>query len=323
MHKTSPLFDQWRKSIPRERLESFGQTILVTVQPLELSGMYLTTWFLNSTAESELNEIQKFHIRNPGADAVPARFSFHPDHQLKPFCNKTASKSFSELVDYLARCSNLHDVWVLLIQATLHQLFLSHKSRVRFKAQGRKLLHYFQSITNDSLSFHHQAKELLPQIDGYLDDSVAELEPDDLYSHICSYHSALFQRYSFYRVELTNVATDRYDLMVSEVEKENAAAQDLIKAMEEADREREELTVAKEKAINKRYPLRKEWSSITQKRLEELVWTMPMVELSEQIGVSDSMISKRCRQLKVVKPGRGFWAKVDAAKVPHPNGKRI
>lgn len=55
--------------------------------------------------------------------------------------------------------------------------------------------------------------------------------------------------------------------------------------------------------------------------LERLVWTKPAVEIALEFRVSDSYVSKRCRQLGVRKPGRGFWAKVDAGKIPYPNGR--
>lgn len=50
-----------------------------------------------------------------------------------------------------------------------------------------------------------------------------------------------------------------------------------------------------------------EWPS--KEELERLVSEMPTSKLASQLGVSDSAIGKRCKQLGIKKPERGFWAK--------------
>lgn len=49
------------------------------------------------------------------------------------------------------------------------------------------------------------------------------------------------------------------------------------------------------------------WPS--KKELEKLVWEKPMTVLSEELGVSDNAISKRCKRLQIKKPPRGYWLK--------------
>lgn len=49
--------------------------------------------------------------------------------------------------------------------------------------------------------------------------------------------------------------------------------------------------------------------SITKEELQELVWKMPTSKLSEQLGVSDVAIAKRCKKLGIAKPPRGYWMK--------------
>jgi hypothetical protein len=56
--------------------------------------------------------------------------------------------------------------------------------------------------------------------------------------------------------------------------------------------------------------------------LHELVWTAPATEIPEQLGVSDVALAKLCRRAAVPRPGRGYWARVEAgqcvARTPLP-----
>lgn len=54
--------------------------------------------------------------------------------------------------------------------------------------------------------------------------------------------------------------------------------------------------------------------------IERLVWTMSSTRLAEQFGISDVSISKRCKKAGIPKPRPGFWARVEAGRIPHPNG---
>lgn len=49
------------------------------------------------------------------------------------------------------------------------------------------------------------------------------------------------------------------------------------------------------------------WPS--KEELEKLVWSTSCSKLSQQLGVSDKAIEKRCKKLGISKPPRGYWAK--------------
>lgn len=49
--------------------------------------------------------------------------------------------------------------------------------------------------------------------------------------------------------------------------------------------------------------------NITREKLKKLVWEKPSVQIAKKFGVSDRLILKRCRQLGVEKPPRGYWRK--------------
>jgi len=46
--------------------------------------------------------------------------------------------------------------------------------------------------------------------------------------------------------------------------------------------------------------------------LEELVWKLPCVKIGEMFGVSDNAVNKWCKIYGLSKPGRGYWAKINA-----------
>jgi hypothetical protein len=57
-------------------------------------------------------------------------------------------------------------------------------------------------------------------------------------------------------------------------------------------------------------------SRFNREQLFEEVWSEPTWNLAPKYGVSDVALAKTCRKLKVPLPGRGYWAKVAAGKVP-------
>lgn len=60
----------------------------------------------------------------------------------------------------------------------------------------------------------------------------------------------------------------------------------------------------------------KETICLKREVLYEQVWSQPMIELAKHYGLSDVGLAKICRKLKVPLPGRGYWAKRKAGRVP-------
>ncbi len=50
--------------------------------------------------------------------------------------------------------------------------------------------------------------------------------------------------------------------------------------------------------------------------LYEQVWSQPLIDLAKQYGLSDVGLAKICRKLKIPLPGRGYWAKHKAGRIP-------
>ena len=49
--------------------------------------------------------------------------------------------------------------------------------------------------------------------------------------------------------------------------------------------------------------------NITKEKLSKLVWEIPTIKIAKMFNVSDSAISKRCKNLGIQKPERGYWSK--------------
>ena len=57
-----------------------------------------------------------------------------------------------------------------------------------------------------------------------------------------------------------------------------------------------------------------QWSTITREQLYELVWSMPMTHAAKQLGVSDVMLGRVCRERRVPRPPQGYWARLLSEK---------
>jgi hypothetical protein len=77
----------------------------------------------------------------------------------------------------------------------------------------------------------------------------------------------------------------------------------------------------RERELRILHPRIDEWPNISREELERLVWSKPTRLVAADFGVSDTAISKKCRLEGIRKPPRGFWARVDSGKLPHPQGK--
>src|SRR4051812_11405207 len=53
---------------------------------------------------------------------------------------------------------------------------------------------------------------------------------------------------------------------------------------------------------------------MTREELYQHVWTTPIHLLAAELGLSDVGLSKTCVQMEVPRPGRGYWARLDAGE---------
>ena len=55
-------------------------------------------------------------------------------------------------------------------------------------------------------------------------------------------------------------------------------------------------------------------NSITREELYKLVWSKPIMELSEEFGLSDRGLGKVCERHDIPKPPRGYWRKIETGQ---------
>jgi len=53
---------------------------------------------------------------------------------------------------------------------------------------------------------------------------------------------------------------------------------------------------------------------MTREELHQHVWTTPIHLLADALGLSDVGLAKTCVQMEVPRPGRGYWARIDAGE---------
>lgn len=54
--------------------------------------------------------------------------------------------------------------------------------------------------------------------------------------------------------------------------------------------------------------------NISREALYELVWSKPMTHVAKDLGISDVMLGKMCKEQLVPKPPRGYWANLGSDK---------
>ena len=54
--------------------------------------------------------------------------------------------------------------------------------------------------------------------------------------------------------------------------------------------------------------------NISREALYELVWSKPMTHVAKELGISDVMLGKMCKEQLVPKPPRGYWANLGSAE---------
>jgi hypothetical protein len=150
---------------------------------------------------------------------------------------------------------------------------------------------------------------------------------DTLIRYLAEEHAALLCSYTAivaqYEEQPDPFIQRAIELHLEECEKSDAAYK-AEEAKWKAQREQIKQDEAELFRVKKRkHPRYGEWGTLSKGELEQLVWNMPTVQLAQEFDISDVMIGKECKRMGIIKPTVGFWNKVAAGKLPHPNGKPI
>lgn len=56
----------------------------------------------------------------------------------------------------------------------------------------------------------------------------------------------------------------------------------------------------------------------TRKELFDLVWSKPLRDVANEVGVSDVAIGKACKRANVPRPPQGYWVTPEGTRPPQP-----
>lgn len=141
-----------------------------------------------------------------------------------------------------------------------------------------------------------------------------------LIRYIAEEHASLLIKY---RPVIIEFGTERDPFIANALNQEYKTEQQRhakwnIKMMADVSAEKQRVA-----ALKLKHPRYGEWGLISLDELERLVWSKATSQLAAEFGVSDVAIGKRCKALGIIKPPQGFWNKVVAGKIPHPEGQPL
>jgi hypothetical protein len=234
---------------------------------------------------------------------------------------------------YLCSASSAEAAAAVLICALLQPFTSEARNPVARSANQSMQLHVYQLARQAAglplQPWHHASRSLLPELSyGHehvfgRSDAVRYrcFDYGELAAAIGRHHRALLDAWR--PVELIADEAGDYELVQQSQEQiaERRAAEhrehrERLVAWE-AQRAEEARTAEERRQLHPRVD---EWPPSAE-LLRELVWSMPTTAVANEFGVSDVAVGKLCARLGVEKPPRGFWRKVEAGLIRHPQGR--
>ncbi len=158
------------------------------------------------------------------------------------------------------------------------------------------------------IPWHELSSRVLPILNKDVDYSDHKLSLTRLVQLIADEHLQIFDRFTPFKLSASSLSHKE----INEIEH---IRQNNIKKLEV-------MMNCRMRAPSKPEPTSKPTLfNISNEDLLHRIWSKPTQEVAKDLGVSDSAISKRCRRDGIPKPEKGFWNKVKAGKIKHPNGE--
>lgn len=287
------------------------------------------------------NLVQKLHIQREGhpetilkwwpavevheRQLVIQRTLFQERREREFVYWKTLSVGAQHTADWLALCTTSEQIAALLIVASIRRF----PSRTNFpNYHNFDVINYLATIAHDNMPsndyyWHHTSCNVLPH--SYGDDTALEdvawkeqaVPIEQFIDALAQEHRVLFDTWQLVELVFDPIG----DHVVVQAAQEDVAAQRLLATERDEQRRIEAQRTAEAQAEYKRqHPRSHQWPP-KHEELQKLVWSMPTIEVAALFGVSDVAVGKHCRSYDIPKPPPGFWARVAAGKIPHPNGK--
>src|SRR5215210_6452697 len=216
---------------------------------------------------------------------------------------------------------NNHEVCTILISASLFSRM--HNSRGIYPRDCwppytcvSALDQWANDASGGVTAWHHACTQVIPE---ELPDHDCKIETlGELVNYLAEEYAAIISRYTAVIVDFKSTPNP----FVSKTLKDRDAEQRHRHLQWKQDYEaRKAIEQGRERELRNLHPRIDEWPNISREELERLVWSKPTTLVAADFGVSDTAVSKKCRLEGIRKPPRGFWARVDSGKIPHPQGK--
>lgn len=308
----SDVFQIWQ-----QRMEDFAVeleplfTVIQVHDPSHPTGrLSVPAWWAAHDISEQHKELQRYFDKHPG--------TLGPIGEAAP-----GLKGQQQTIEYLWEArGDPERVAAILISASL---FSRMGSARRHYPQGWPPFRYVETLQEWASTqaapgarfrgWHYSCTDVLPAINQDWDIHIETLH--GLVRYLAEEHSMALLQYRPVVVEFVP-APDSFIAKALVIEK--AEHERKWKKWREEHEMEMEARRKTEQARLKQHPRSNEWNTLTASELTQLVWSKPVSQLAQEFGVSDVAIGKRCRSLGIPKPPKGFWAKVKAGKLPHPNG---
>lgn len=248
--------------------------------------------------QGPIHSYSPFHIRK--GELKTLEYLWHVKGDKKGVCAVLLKASlFSRM--YSNRGSYPHSHWPPFYCVNLINKFADEELTKHFEGEF--------------YGWHRSSTEVIPIPENDYEYRIDSMK--GMIRHLAEEHAVLFLS-----IRPTHILFDSKDdpfirNALSEIYKKDAIRhQQWKESFKKAEKEKLE----KENILKEKHPRWGEFINITPKELETLVWSKPTKIIADVFGVSDVAVGKRCKKYGISKPPRGFWAKVNSEKIPHPNG---
>lgn len=284
-------------------------------------------WRLDWVERNELMNLRIKHFR-----------CLRGDGHFETVYVEQATRGRSQLLDLLLEAKDsLEDTAIALLMATV---FMS-TNLGRYSFHGRD---WYKAawMLSDGLEahlgygpravWHFSCTNLFPQIEADFVGPAAKENPLALAKAYGAYHRELLREQVPYAklIGMGGPTQDIIDAANAQREAERIAREPILqrKALEQAEQERKAQDIAQARStalarlskINMPPPVQSNLATMSKEDLSKAVWSMTTQTLAGLLGCSDVAIHKRCRRLEIKTPPRGFWQRVAAGQIPHPQG---
>jgi hypothetical protein len=212
-------YNEWLSILGEDRINGFREPIDVTTVFPTNDGLQAPLWFPKDRLESDIIQIQRFHLNQINPNSEPNRFSLHPDYSSRPHAHRDASSGFQQMQMALGDAETFEQIWGLMVYGTMYRHCLSQKSQYCDHYNCHVLLQAAKDAAGPHLpEFDKKSWHVMPDVD--TDETLYKLPDEQANIWIANIHCRLLDTYSFKTVQLTMGETEASRSVRKEMEEE-------------------------------------------------------------------------------------------------------